>query len=319
MMTRIKKKSLLKDRRLKYGALLMGALFVVLFTSSLFFSTFSNYTLGVGSSVNDFDAIGVNEIVDESVLNIDDDYLILYIFSVAYDLSSPDEPIPELDNTVCDLVCVDNDAVIDTFSPSLKVTYIRAIPDVQDETWRIQPYFKILLDEVYQEEHVYMLNVHGGLEGTTFEFKIIGDADGPVYSEDGGGDDGIETPITPEFIDTPDDIITIGTNETINLVWTVADDNPDSFVLYYNDTVINSAIVAESEFTLTLEIGELDAAVYLIKFVFSDIDGNTISHTVTLTVEEGSDWLADILDDPMMVIVIIVVALVVLGGVGSKR
>jgi len=123
-----------------------------------------------------------------------------------------------------------------------------------------------------------------------------------------------EIPKLPEFVSKPDDTISMFSNETIDLIWVVADDNPATYNLYQNGTLVKSGVAAIEEFTFTATLEKLDVGTYLYEFEFFDDDANTITHIVTVTVGATS-WM----ENPLFIIGIVIVALVVLGGGVSRR
>ena len=286
-MVKKKKNSLLKDKRLKYGILVAGLALVVLLGGSTFYSAFGSYNLGYGTNVSSLTTVGADGSVSEADLIVAGDTLYLYIFSEGWLEDSSTTPIPELDNSVCDLVSVDNDVVVDSFSPRRKVTSLR---DEQVHYFEIKPYFVVEMDGVYQGEHTYTLVVRDGLEGSTYNFNITGDVTSPEYPTD-GGDDG-EVPTLPEFVSTPEDTMTIFSNETVTITWVVADDNPASYELYQNGTLAKVGVASGDEFPFDALLDNLDAGVYEYEFIFVDADGNELSHTTIVTVTgDGLDYM----------------------------
>ena len=308
----IKKKSLLKDKRVKYGILVAGLALVMLLGGSTFYSAFGSYSLGYGTSVDFITTIGADGSVSESILNANGDNILLYIFSEGWLEDSSTTPIPELDNSMCDLVSVDNGVVIDSFSPRRQVTSIR---DGQQQYFEIKPYFIIGLEGVYQGEYTYTLVVRDGLEGSTYNFKITGDSNSPLYPTDGGddGDDGNEIVLAlPEFVSKPENSISMLSNETIELEWVVVDDNPVVYNLYQNGTLIKTGVAYGDEFLFVAILEALDSGAYEYEFEFIDADGNELTHTVIVTVGTVEVW-----EDPIVMIAIVIGALLLLGGGGA--
>lgn len=302
-----KKKSLLKDKRLKYGILVAGFIIVLVLFGSTAFSTFDTYKVGVGVTAKTMTVFGLDTELDEAAMLINGENLYLVLFGYSKDVESTTGVTTIVDGSVCELVCTDNGEVVGEGVGGKSVT---RISDPDYPFYEIVPYFEIDLTNVYQNSHSYKLVVSGSTVGETIEFKIVGDVASPEYTDDGGG----EVPILPEFVSKPDNSISMLSNETIELEWVVSDDNPATYSLHQNDTLIKTGVAYGDEFPFVATLENLDAGVYLYEFTFSDADGNEVTHTVTVTVGT-TGWM----EDPIIVIAIVIGALVLLGGGASTR
>ena len=303
-----KKKSILKDKRFKFGILFAGVVAILIFSSTFFFSSYGTADLGFGLTHDAITDIPAGGSIDEASMNAGGFSLFYAIYSARYGASSSSEPIPDIDNSVCDLICTDNGVTMSTTSAHRDVTRF----DVGD--YDIWPYFDIDISNVYQGVHDYKLSVHGGLVGESFVFKIIGDDNSPVFDETGTGG-GNTTMGIPLLFKHPDATITMLSNESMDLVWVVYDDNPDLFYLYENETLIQSGDITLNNATIRLTLENLTAGyTYIFKLKYVDADANELINIVTVNVKSTTpDWL----NDPLVLIAIVVGAMMLLGGGGT--
>lgn len=307
------------------GILLIAAVAVLFLFGSTAFSAFNLSKVVVGVSPKMVTSVGSGGTVDEGAMAVDGHHLYFMMYGYRVIADDPVGVPTALDGSDCKLVCTENDVVVGVGILGKSVVFVH-IPD--ESFWEITPYFEIDVSGVYKDAHNYKLVVSGSVIGESVTFIIIGDATSPDYPDDNGdgngdgngddnGDDNETIPELPTFTAKPPDAVDMFANETRTFFWNVSDDNPSHYALYQNGTLVQTGLVLTEVFSYPMTVANFTDGVHSFTFEYEDVDGNTISHTMILTVSGGFGWENWIDENPMMVIVILIGAVVLFGGGGG--
>jgi hypothetical protein len=123
---------------------------------------------------------------------------------------------------------------------------------------------------------------------------------------------------TAPTINHPDDLEFVEGSTNQNITWVPTDDNPTTYEVSVNDTVVDSGSWTSGS-SIVLELDDFEAGVYDCTITVYDIGSNNAMDSVIVTVTAPGGGLPDIIMDNLLYIGIGIAVVVIIGAVVVLR
>jgi hypothetical protein len=172
----------------------------------------------------------------------------------------------------------------------------------------------IVSGDVHHQVHTDYLKVDGFLARHTAVFTNVTTSEfiGSITIERTGLL--AYTDRTAPEINHPDDVTFVSGAENQNITWIPTDDNPTTYVVSVNGTVVDVGSWTSGT-PIILELDDFEVGFYVCDILLYDIGSNAISDSVLVDVTSPSGGIPDFIMDNLLYIGIGVVVVVILGAI----